>query len=146
MRVELMFVEKTILQELGDRRMTRDSVATTYAFGLRSSEEIDWARVNGAIVERWSVSALDYIKGRAWKKYLGQKVSAARTLTTTGSGTHRARASQPSMHSPPLCRTIPAVMWIISSIFTLPEEAHASSIRTKNLCTALTQRPFLTLS
>jgi len=47
---------------------TRNSVAFDYAWGIRYHEsEIDWPRVNAAIIERWSKSALAYIKRRAWK-------------------------------------------------------------------------------
>ncbi len=67
MRVELMNAEQMMLQECGYKRCTRDSVAVTYAFGLVGSEDIDWAKVNCAIMERWSVSALEYIKAKAWK-------------------------------------------------------------------------------
>jgi len=45
----------------------RDIVAIAYAFALVSSEEVDWPKVNKAIIERWSVSALEYIKTKAWK-------------------------------------------------------------------------------
>jgi hypothetical protein len=44
----------------------RKSVAMTYALALRSREQTDWARVNQAIVDRWSLSALEWIKQQAW--------------------------------------------------------------------------------
>jgi hypothetical protein len=60
-----------IMREIADPRMTRDDVALTYAFGLRQDpkgmNEMDWKRVNDAILARWSMNALRYIKERAWK-------------------------------------------------------------------------------
>jgi hypothetical protein len=67
MHVEIMGVEEVILQEIGDRDSTRDNVALTYAFTITSREEIDVEKINKAIVARWSYSALEYIKKKAWK-------------------------------------------------------------------------------
>jgi len=67
LRVELVGIEAQLLQEIADRHMTRDDVAYTYAFGLVSSEPIAWARINHAIMDRWSRNALSYIKTKAWK-------------------------------------------------------------------------------
>ena len=72
MRVEMIDVQQQILREIEDPLMTRDDVAFTYAFGLRSSEIINWAAVNRAIMDRWSVSALTYIKEKAWKRVEGR--------------------------------------------------------------------------
>jgi hypothetical protein len=66
MKVELMGVEELILQEIADKDFTRDNVALTYAFCISSSEEMDFGKINSAIVARWSYSALDYIKKKAW--------------------------------------------------------------------------------
>ena len=60
-------VHDKLMDEIADRRMTRDDVAITYAFGLRQADEVDWTAVNYAIMERWSPSALTYIKTKAWK-------------------------------------------------------------------------------
>ena len=30
-------------------------------------EKIDWEKVNTAIINRWSISGLEYIKKRAWE-------------------------------------------------------------------------------
>jgi len=38
-----------------------------------SSVGEDWRALNGAIIDRWSVSALIWIKAQAWKKYEGPK-------------------------------------------------------------------------
>ena len=66
MRLELADCERVLLQEIADRRFKRNHVAMTYRLALASSDEPDWARVNEAIVERWSVSGLQWIKKRAW--------------------------------------------------------------------------------
>ena len=67
MKVELMFCEETILQEIADKNFTRDSIAITYAFCIDSSENPDFAKINKAIVNRWSHNAVEYIKKEAWK-------------------------------------------------------------------------------
>jgi hypothetical protein len=65
---ELACCERMLLQEIADKRMKRKDVAKTYAMSLRSSERdtIDWKKVNEAIIERWSMSALTFIKEQAW--------------------------------------------------------------------------------
>jgi hypothetical protein len=77
-RVELVDAQGTLLREIADPRMKRDTVALTYAFALRQSfdprsrDVVDFATVNRAIMERWSVSALKYIKTKAWRIYGGE--------------------------------------------------------------------------
>lgn len=66
MKIELVGTTRTLLQEIGDKRMKRNDVAMVYALALRSSETTDWKAVNEAIVKRWSLHALDWIKTRAW--------------------------------------------------------------------------------
>jgi hypothetical protein len=68
LRAELAACEATLLGEIADPKSRRDDVARTYALALRSGERgrIDWGKVNRAIAARWSASALDWIKGRAW--------------------------------------------------------------------------------
>jgi hypothetical protein len=65
MRVELIDVEGHLLREIADPGMKRADVALTYAFGIRQGG-VDWPLVNRAIVERWSVSGLQWIKTKAW--------------------------------------------------------------------------------
>lgn len=72
MHVEMMDIERTLLGEIAEPQMKRADVALTYAYGLRSSENIDWPKVNGAIVDRWSLSALKWIKERAWALHEGR--------------------------------------------------------------------------
>jgi hypothetical protein len=64
--MELMDCTETLLREISDKRFKQKAVAQTYWYAIRSTEETDWAKVNGAIIERWSVSGLDSIKSLAW--------------------------------------------------------------------------------
>ena len=60
--------ESTLLHEIAEPDVTRKSVAMTYRLAMESSEcdRIDWAKVNAAIIARWSPSALQWIKKQAW--------------------------------------------------------------------------------
>lgn len=60
-------VEAIILQEIGDKDFTRDNIASRYAFCIASCGEADFEKINRTIVDRWSKSALEYIKKKAWK-------------------------------------------------------------------------------
>jgi hypothetical protein len=55
------------LREIADKRLTRDDVAVTYAFALRQQKTDRIAEVNQAILDRWSMNALKYIKTKAWR-------------------------------------------------------------------------------
>lgn len=67
--IELMFCEETILQEIDDKHSTRDDVALTYAFcrDAKKTQDVNFRTINEAIVKRWSLSALEYIKDKAAK-------------------------------------------------------------------------------
>lgn len=67
MRVELVDPEGVLLEEIADKRLKREDVALSYAFAIRQGEKLDWRKINEAIIERWSPSALKWIKTRAWK-------------------------------------------------------------------------------
>ena len=69
MKVEMTDCEATLLRDIAEQKATRDYVAATYELALQSSEflTIDWGKVNRAIVERWSQSALLWIKRKAWR-------------------------------------------------------------------------------
>lgn len=54
-----------LLEEIADKRMTRRQVALTYRLALRQQDEVDWPAVNRAIIARWSLSALEFIKRTA---------------------------------------------------------------------------------
>ncbi len=59
--------EQTILGEIADRRMNQKDVAKTYALILRDSpNSVDWAKINEAIMNRWSFAGLERIKRMAW--------------------------------------------------------------------------------
>jgi hypothetical protein len=72
MHVEMVDPQRALLEEIADKRMQRDDVAMTYAFALRQRADINWAEVNQAIIHRWSLSALKYIKEKAWKLVEGK--------------------------------------------------------------------------
>ena len=65
--MELILCTDTLLRTIADKRVHRQGVADVYWMALRSSEETDWAKVNAAIIARWSLSALNWIKEQAWK-------------------------------------------------------------------------------
>jgi hypothetical protein len=71
-RIEMVNVEGTIEMEIA-AGAARKSVAMTYAFGLRQKDKIDWARVNKAILVRWSPRGLHWIKERAWAYLMGKR-------------------------------------------------------------------------
>lgn len=66
MGFELMDCTRVMLEEIGDKQFKQKNVAMSYALALRSSYETDWATVNKAIIERWSLSGLNRIKNMAW--------------------------------------------------------------------------------
>lgn len=68
MKVELACCESNLLQEIADKKMKRRDVAKTYALAVHSSEvnKVNWRKVNEAIVARWSLSSLNWIKQQAW--------------------------------------------------------------------------------
>lgn len=65
--IEMVDPTGTIMREIADKRLTRDDVALTYAWLIRQPDDADFPTVNQAIVDRWSASALEYIKGKAWR-------------------------------------------------------------------------------
>ena len=66
MIIEMCNCQSLILGEIANPKMKRNDVSQTYAWALRSTENIDWARINEAIIARWSLHALEWIKKRAW--------------------------------------------------------------------------------
>ena len=66
MQIELMDCTNFLLQEIADKEFKQRHVAKSYALALRSSFDTDWAKVNNAIIERWSLSGLKRIKDWAW--------------------------------------------------------------------------------
>ena len=66
MNIELACCTSTLLSEIEHKELKRNDIAKTYALALRSSETTDWAKVNAAIIKRWSRSGLVFIKESAW--------------------------------------------------------------------------------
>lgn len=65
LKIEIQSVEKTIENEI-KAGLYRKSIAKTYALALNSSWPTDWKKVNSMIIDRWSVSGLEWIKEQAW--------------------------------------------------------------------------------
>jgi hypothetical protein len=70
-RIELADPEGDLLREIADPAMSRHDVRLTYRLALRSQDRVDWAKVNEAIIHRWSLSTLRNIKAWAWKGHQG---------------------------------------------------------------------------
>lgn len=67
MKMELCCCESTLLDEIKDKRLKQINIAQTYSLALRSSEkDINWKKINIAIIDRWSLSGLLRIKRLAW--------------------------------------------------------------------------------
>jgi len=65
--MEMVCCEATILNEISHKEFKRKDIATTYFICMMSKENIDWEKVNKAIIERWSFGGLEYIKKEAYK-------------------------------------------------------------------------------
>ena len=65
MSLELANCTNHLLREIADPRMKRRDIAQSYALAMRSSEMTDYAAVNKAVIARWSLSGLGYIKRQA---------------------------------------------------------------------------------
>ena len=68
LRIELANCEGVLLREIAMPQMKRRDIAKTYRLALASSEckQINWLKVNDAIIARWSVYGLYWIKEQAW--------------------------------------------------------------------------------
>ena len=60
--------EETLLKNISNKNKIKKDIAIAYYFALMSIDRIriNWRRINQAIVNRWSFSALKYIKYLAW--------------------------------------------------------------------------------
>lgn len=59
-----------ILEEIGDRSFRQKDIAYTYYLIMlyaTDPDAVDWASINQAIIDRWSVSGLKRVKKMAWK-------------------------------------------------------------------------------
>lgn len=71
-RIQMVDPQGQLLREIADEQMTRKDVALTYAFAICQADVVDFHVVNQAIIDRWSMAALKYIKERAWKLIEGK--------------------------------------------------------------------------
>lgn len=78
--MKVIYPEKEILDEINNKDFPkkRDAIAVSYFLLLHSPEEVDWEKVNKAIINRWSLSGLKYIKRKAWQWIEEIKNGAAR--------------------------------------------------------------------
>ena len=69
-RIVLADPEGYLLEEIANPAMRRIDVAKTYRLILASGEQdrVNWRTVNTAVIDRWSESALDWIKKFAWER------------------------------------------------------------------------------
>ena len=69
-RIELADPQGYLLGEIANPAMKRLDVAKTYRLVLHSQsrDRVNWRTVNTAVIERWSVSALEWIKKFAWSQ------------------------------------------------------------------------------
>jgi len=69
MPFQLTNLQFVILNELSKKEIHQHDIAITYSLALKSEEcdNLDWGKINNAIIERWSRSGLERIKKQAWK-------------------------------------------------------------------------------
>jgi len=67
MVIKLSNCEWVLLNEIEELKLTQPHVAQTYAFAIDSGKDIDWQKVNDAIINRWSLSGLERVKKMAWE-------------------------------------------------------------------------------
>lgn len=66
-KIKKIDCESWIFRLLADKKMTIPHLFNPYAFSITTHREsTDISRINKAIIERWSMSALDRIKTAAW--------------------------------------------------------------------------------
>jgi hypothetical protein len=71
-RIELADPQGQLLEDIATPAMKRRDVAMTYRLALRSADRVDWPAVNRAIIARWAVSALEWIKAEAFRTPAGE--------------------------------------------------------------------------
>lgn len=65
-RVTFMLTTQSIVDEISDHHFHQRDIAKTYRIAIRQGSDVDWPVVNGAIIDRWSISGLLRIKDAAW--------------------------------------------------------------------------------
>lgn len=82
-RINLVCCTDVILQDLGAAEATQREVALTYAMAIKSqaqgADKPDWPTINKAIITRWNMKALEWIKKRAFDILAG-KVDPSKKL------------------------------------------------------------------
>lgn len=73
MKIELMNCEENILEEIKHSDITRDLIVSSYYWCIKSTEPVNWKKINQAIIKKWSRSGLLYIKKKAWDFPTGNK-------------------------------------------------------------------------
>lgn len=63
-----MSLQRSILEEVANPKTRRKDLVDYYVLALYTTEQMDWSKINRAIMARWSLSGLEWIKTRAWKK------------------------------------------------------------------------------
>lgn len=87
-----MNCEQTLLEEVAASHSTPKDISQTYALALKSPERptIDWAKVNAAIIQRWSLAVLKRIKSCAWNGGCFEDASLNANLLRTRTGKAKA--------------------------------------------------------
>ena len=69
-RIHCTEIEGIILKEIQDKTLHQINISLTYrsAIGAHQMANIDWKKINKAIIKRWSKSGLLRVKKMAWKQ------------------------------------------------------------------------------
>ena len=65
LRTFLVSGEDTILREIAEPKLKRKDIAMTYRLIMDGGEEVNWGWINKAILGRWKLSGLIWIKKQA---------------------------------------------------------------------------------
>lgn len=69
-QINLICCTQCILQDVAAKQCTRKSISLTYAMAIKSqaqgTDNPDWRTINTAILGRWKMSGLEFIKKRAF--------------------------------------------------------------------------------
>lgn len=60
--------QRSLLSKISNKKLRQKDIAQAYRIAMQSDVEIDWGKVNTAIMERWSRSGLKRIKQLAWSE------------------------------------------------------------------------------
>lgn len=66
MKMELVNPEWVILNEINNKELNQEDVAKTYALIIIQKLQVNWRKINKAIVDRWTYEGLERIKELAW--------------------------------------------------------------------------------